>query len=130
MLEKLKLVPGFKEYLDLSYRLTVASSAPLTPGQRPDPVTLLWTCFRHGSSLCHLMNFHMPGTVPEAHRPEDTTDNVNLAKANIYYFWVACRDKLGFPADQLFSITELYKGQFRIMRGYPFTIKWSNSNCT
>lgn len=62
-----------------------------------------------GPSLCHLVNCLKAGAITAINMPDIARDNPNLAKANIYYFLLACRNSLKMKEDQLFAISELYR---------------------
>ena len=103
--DQLALVPGFQPFLDDTLHQLTAQ----TGQQHSDPVSLLWNCFRTGASLCHLVNCLRPGTIANVNTPETVRQNANLAKANIYYFLLACRNSLRMREDELFAINELQR---------------------
>lgn len=87
----------------------------------PDPVSILWNCFRLGAPLCHLLNQagpQRPLVVPDVSNFSGVYSNVQ--KKPIYHFIVACKQELGIPDEDIFSISEMYKddmnGFVKIMR--------------
>lgn len=107
LVDQLSLVPTFKD----TYFANAASSSSYSSSeqQTSDPVTLLWSTFRVGSSLCLMLNHLVPGIVKNVHSPSDARHNPNLAKTNVYYFLLECRRTLGFAANDLFGISDVFK---------------------
>ncbi|KAI8373049.1 uncharacterized protein BYT42DRAFT_616235 [Radiomyces spectabilis] len=107
VLDGLAAVPGFEPYLDLNPPTDADDIAPQSACLANDPLSKLWHICRQGSSLCLLYN---------TLRPDDAiaqgTGLGNMAskpKACIYHFILACRDKLHFSEDSLFTVTDLYQ---------------------
>jgi len=111
--DELKDVPGFEELLEES----------IPSKERPDPVTLLWTCFRLGTALCYLINFLRPSTILTIHDTKSSRAGLNQAKTNVYNFLAACRAKLLMKDEDLFSLSDLYKDDTNCFVSVLKTIK-------
>ena len=108
-IEQLYSIPGFEHYL---FPEGLGSLMETTDG-RPmiDPVAVLWGCFRLGAPLCFIVNMfdeyrRAPLSVPDV---SQLTTYSNVCKKCVYHFLIACKELLGLPEDQLFTISELYR---------------------
>ncbi|KAF5094146.1 hypothetical protein D0Z00_003684 [Geotrichum galactomycetum] len=88
--------------LALSSISSVSSFLPL--GKRVDPVTHLWQFFRLGSSLCALFNALQPKTQLNV----VVTTDVKRCKRSLYDFVQGCKSELGYPDDELFTISNVF----------------------
>jgi cell division control protein 24 len=95
LLDKLSAIAGTERYLSTTARI--------------DPVSLLWSAFRRGGILCHLVNLLRPNTITAINDIDASTEGSNLAKSNVYYFLLACRDALHMSEDDLFAVSKLYR---------------------
>lgn len=102
--ERLLGVPNFENYLNNSQ----SHNDFFSSGIANDPVSLLWQCFRKGSSLCVLFNALKPAK-PLIVNSEAHLTSINACKASVYHFLLACRNELGYGDDDLFSISQLYQ---------------------
>ncbi|KAI3635720.1 hypothetical protein MIR68_006358 [Amoeboaphelidium protococcarum] len=121
--ERLSQVPGFKESL-------VASLPQLDGGANGhddndkenmndggkrrsslpmDPVSSLWTCFRHGEALCLLVNIMVPNAIPIVHPCRKVFETPKLGQTNVYNFLRACKDNLHIDSSRLFTTSDLYR---------------------
>ncbi|KAN0065399.1 Guanine nucleotide exchange factor for Cdc42p [Thecaphora frezii] len=73
-----------------------------------DPVTQLWQCFRLGAPLCALFNALSPETALPLN-PDANRSNANACKAQVMKFIIALKEKLGWDADEIFTVTQLYQ---------------------
>lgn len=90
--------------LALSSISSVSSSSFLPLGRRVDPVTHLWQFFRLGSSLCALFNALQPKTQLNV----VVTTDVKRCKRSLYDFVQGCKSELGYPDDELFTISNVF----------------------
>ncbi|ORE23420.1 RhoGEF-domain-containing protein [Rhizopus microsporus] len=95
VLDKLSLIDGMTEYLDKQADTT-------------DPLSKLTAICRQGFPLCKLYNALNP-TEPLSVETDPNLNARNSCKANVYHFIVACRDKLLFPEEDMFTISDLYQ---------------------
>ncbi|ORX60601.1 hypothetical protein DM01DRAFT_1332728 [Hesseltinella vesiculosa] len=109
VLDQLKSVPGMEDILALPP--TTPTTEPTTPTaglQGGDPLTRLWQLCRRGSPLCILYNALQPAK-PLNVDQDPTLNQLNICKASVYHFIVACRQELAFPEDEMFTISDLYQ---------------------
>lgn len=106
--ERLKEVPDFPQYLEYARQLAEDNpSANIVPGILEDPVTLLRTCFRLGSSLCVLFNaLRLAEMLPLLNDVAKAT--FGERKKAVFHFVMACQRELGWTNPELFLITQLY----------------------
>lgn len=90
--------------LALSSISSTSSSSFLPLGKRVDPVTHLWQFFRLGSSLCALFNALKPKTLLNV----VVTTDVKRCKRSLYDFVQGCKSELGYPDDELFTISNVF----------------------
>ncbi|KAI9286560.1 hypothetical protein BC943DRAFT_320941 [Umbelopsis sp. AD052] len=115
VLDRLSDVPGFDFYLDmenlpplnLTSPTTSEPSTPTLGANSGDPLSKLWQIARQGSSLCLLFNTLKPET-PLKINQDPGLNTVNVCKASVYHFLVACKKELEFSESDLFTITDLY----------------------
>lgn len=88
-------VPGFEEQL-----LEVENS-----DDDLDPVTLLWRTFRRGHPLVTAFNYLRPDDAIQI--PHDGREE-RRSKSASFKFLQGCINKLGFPAESCFIISDLY----------------------
>ncbi|KAL2915946.1 Guanine nucleotide exchange factor for Cdc42p [Polyrhizophydium stewartii] len=104
LIEKLYSLPGFEHYLFPEGIEALADGGP------PDPIPVLFGCFRLGAPLCALYNQMQPARVLDVPDVDvKTTQYTNVSKKAVYHFLVALKDDMGLPEDQLFSLSDLYK---------------------
>lgn len=84
--------------------ISSTSSSFLPLGKRVDPVTHLWQFFRLGSSLCALFNALKPKTLLNV----VVTTDVKRCKRSLYDFVQGCKSELGYPDDELFTISNVF----------------------
>jgi cell division control protein 24 len=95
--QRLRLVPGFEQFLD-----EVEEEAD----EDTDPVTVLWRTFRQGYPLMAIYNAlrpRIPLTVDE-----NKVGQKKRGQAATYKFIEACKVELKFPPEQTFILTDLY----------------------
>ncbi|KAL1917562.1 uncharacterized protein VTP21DRAFT_3955 [Calcarisporiella thermophila] len=112
VLDRLKRVPGFDEFLNISDDppppLTPGGSTELPPPLfEDDPLHILWQICRKGYSLCALFNALDPEKPLRVN--SENLSNANQCKASVYHFLLACRDQLKLAEDSLFSITDVFQ---------------------
>jgi cell division control protein 24 len=132
LIERLYSISGFEPYL-FPDGLSGFFDGTITP----DPVSILWNCFRLGAPLCHLLNQSEPSSmlvVPDVSGFSGVYSN--LQKKPIYHFIVACKQELLIPDEDIFSISEMYKddmnGFVKIMKTVSLVteIVYSRSSIT
>ncbi|KAI3643478.1 hypothetical protein MP228_013033 [Amoeboaphelidium protococcarum] len=74
-----------------------------------DPVSSLWTCFRHGEALCLLVNIMVPNAIPIVHPCRKVVETPKLGQTNVYNFLRACKDDLHIDSSRLFTTSDLYR---------------------
>lgn len=124
VLDKLATVEGMAEFLDSdilppsqltptlstssSSSSTASSSEPTTPtATSGDPLSKLWSICRQGLPLCILFNALCPEDPIQIERDPNLNEN-KVGKAYVYHFIVSCLHKLCFPADDVFTIKDVY----------------------
>ncbi|CAO3679560.1 unnamed protein product [Rhizopus stolonifer] len=95
VLDRLALIDGMTDYLEAQMNTT-------------DPLTKLTTICRQGFPLWKLYNAVNP-IHPLVVETDPNLNAVNSCKAVVYYFIVACRDKLSLPEEDMFSISDVYQ---------------------
>lgn len=127
LVRRLSCVPGFSaEFLgrgDIAAGLQDASAGtPTTTPPLNDPVSTLWQCFRLGRSLCTLFNLYAGRTGLEAIplSVDPKLSNANACKALVMRFVIALKEKIGWPPDDTFTVSQLYlndtNGFVRVVR--------------
>ncbi|WFD18221.1 Guanine nucleotide exchange factor for Cdc42p [Malassezia caprae] len=124
LVRRLSCVPGFStEFLGRG-DIAVGSQEPSTPtmSQHSDPVSTLWQCFRLGRSLCTLFNLYAgrTGLDPIPLSVDPKLSNANACKALVMRFVIALKEKVGWPPDDTFTVSQLYlndtNGFVRVVR--------------
>ncbi|KAI9323598.1 hypothetical protein BX666DRAFT_2016780 [Dichotomocladium elegans] len=122
VLDRLAAVEGMAEFLDLdpqppsqlnpstSTSSTLSATEPTTPtGISGNPLSKLWSICRRGTPLCILFNALHPELPLKVADRDPNLNQLNTCKASVYHFLVACRNQLGFPEEDVFTITDLYQ---------------------
>ncbi|KAK9469515.1 hypothetical protein V1512DRAFT_218645 [Lipomyces arxii] len=85
-----------------------------------DPVTQLWRLLRQGTSLCvifNALNSGLPGygtmshsnlIVPNVETTPPSQQEVKICKRGVYEFVQACKSRLGFTDENLFTIMNVF----------------------
>jgi cell division control protein 24 len=95
---RLSEVPGFGPYLD---KMEEQEADGVT-----DPVSSLWRCFRSGLPLLTIYNASQP---EEGMLEVDTSkDEKRVGKEATSKFIMACIKHMEIPAQEIFSISDLY----------------------
>ncbi|WFD25359.1 Guanine nucleotide exchange factor for Cdc42p [Malassezia nana] len=124
LVRRLSCVPGFSaEFLgrgDIAVGIEPGISTPVSP--LSDPVSTLWQCFRLGRSLCTLFNLYAgrTGLDPIPLSVDPKLSNANACKALVMRFVIALKEKVGWPPDDTFTVSQLYlndtNGFVRVVR--------------
>lgn len=124
LVRRLSCVPGFSaEFLGRG-DIAVGTQEPGTPttASLNDPVSTLWQCFRLGRSLCTLFNLYAgrTGLDPIPLSVDPKLSNANACKALVMRFVIALKEKVGWPPDDTFTVSQLYlndtNGFVRVVR--------------
>ncbi|KAI8980335.1 hypothetical protein BDB01DRAFT_843898 [Pilobolus umbonatus] len=100
VLDRLSLVHGLTDYMETE--MDINHKTPI------DPLSKLAVICRQAFPLCTLYNT----LNPDKQLKYDNATNlnaINLCKANVYHFIVACRNELSFPEEDMFSISDLFQ---------------------
>lgn len=83
-----------------------------------DPVSQLWTIFRQGTILCHLINVYKSSFIPLQNIKEtaEVLQNAKLAQKNVYHFLTSIKilmqtESESFPLrpEDLISVSEIFQ---------------------
>lgn len=124
LVRRLSCVPGFSaEFLGRG-DIAVSTQEPGASAPVPlsDPVSTLWQCFRLGRSLCTLFNLYAgrTGLEPIPLTVDPKLSNANACKALVMRFVIALKERIGWPPDDTFTVSQLYlndtNGFVRVVR--------------
>lgn len=108
--QRLRRVPGLDEY-SVFLEETDASGDE----EASDPMARLWSCLRQGAPLLLIYNATEPNhpisltdELPTQLGSSSAASNDKLARSRTMRFYKACKDDLGIPDDQLFTIRDLH----------------------